>query len=94
MEFESPWKKADENDQKLILELKKELASGHALYDKDVEVLARRLDNDDVLFKIKSTPICYALVHLTWMGKVDPNPKFPWTIIYNSLEEFEQDLES
>lgn len=93
MDFLDPWKKADENDQKLILELKKELAPSHFLYGKNVEILARRKDNDDVFFEVKSTPVCYAVVHLTWSGQVDQDPRYPWTTIYKSLEEFQQDVE-
>lgn len=43
---------------------------------------------DDVLFVTDSPNGSLAFVHLTWSGKPDQFPKFPWTQFYASWEEF------
>jgi hypothetical protein len=30
----------------------------------------------------------HAVVHLTWSGKPDQHPVFPWTIVHDTLEDF------
>lgn len=66
-------------------ELRSELAAGHSLYGLPVRTLARRQDNDDVLFQIEDGTGRVAEVHLAWAAKPDRMP-FPLSGIYESLE--------
>lgn len=59
-------------------ELKRELQGEHDLSTAKARALARREDNDDVLFALENGPAPFAVVHLTWSGKPEANgwPKF------------------
>ena len=41
----------------------------HPLYGVPVKAIARRVDRDDVLFKLLRHLCEYAVVHLTWSGR-------------------------
>jgi hypothetical protein len=65
-------------------ELLKELVPGHELSGQKVEVLAKRVDNDDVLFGLADGRV--AVVHLTWSGKKEDVP-YPITQIHVNKKE-------
>jgi hypothetical protein len=90
IDFKEPWYKTD---QDLKDQLKREVSKKHILYKKDVKTIARRQDNDDVLFQITNLTNTYALVHLTWSQKVQKDPNYPTTIIYNTIKELKDKIE-
>lgn len=87
-----PWVPVSPEDAAgLEAELARELTRPHALVGKRCAVIARRLDADDVLVRIRD-PLAYAIVHLTWSQPRDPTPHFPGAVIYASLTELEAAL--
>ncbi|WP_154659186.1 hypothetical protein [Paenibacillus massiliensis] len=61
-----PWEHLTENTATAFQqELNKELSPSHRLFGTKSIALARRIDNDDVLFWIEDLDT-YAIVHLTW----------------------------
>jgi hypothetical protein len=83
--FIDPWQSS--NSQKFIQELQKETCESHELYGASLEIVARRSDRDEYLFKYIDEDK-YAQVHLTWRGEVEPDPYWPRTTIYNSFEQW------
>ncbi len=71
--------------QQLENELRVEINNGHLLYNKNVSAIIRRYDCDDVVYQLSDNS--YALVHLTWSGKIESNSKFPSTSIYKTLAD-------
>jgi hypothetical protein len=64
-------------------------AAAHSTTDHEsVKAIARRQDNDDVLFELTDGRV--AVVHLTWSASPSSFPDFPWTTLYASIEEFAQ----
>jgi hypothetical protein len=86
IEFEKPWLSIDSDVERnrLIKELEKEINSSHVLYGKKSMPIAKREDDDDVIFKTSDGS--YALVHLTWSGKQEKDASFPFTEIFSSLK--------
>jgi len=78
MTFFEPWYATDDNG--LLAELRRELPSGHMLSGKELLVLARRQDRDDVLFKLRDGSERLAQVHLTYAKEHDP--RWPRTTIF------------
>lgn len=72
----SPWEELAEHTAiSLQKELHKELGPQHPLYGAAAVAVARRDDNDDVLFWIGELEK-YAVVHLTWSStNIAPYPK-------------------
>lgn len=81
-----PWEAIEDKKNGYASELHKELSPQHKLYKNEVTAIAKRVDCDDVLFKLEDET--FAVVHLTWSGKRDQDSNFPWTVLYTSLEEF------
>jgi hypothetical protein len=78
-----PWYVTDQN---LIDELKKEVKRGHILYRLPVKTVARRMDNDDVLFEVLNRDdFKFARVHLTWQHSHDP--QYPLTETYSDWQQ-------
>src|SRR5262245_9089263 len=77
-----------ENLPGLAEELRRQAAPGHKLFGVPVRAIARRQNNDDVLFQIEDGSGRVAVVHLTWKGKVETDPTWPFTGIYDSLESW------
>lgn len=70
----------------LEAEAKAEIASGHPLFKKPLQAVARRDDCDDVLFRIRGSE-AFALVHLTYARRPEPCP-WPQTMVFPSWESF------
>ncbi len=66
------------------LELSREVPAGHALFGRQVALIARRDGLDDFLFKLDDHN--FAQVHLTW--SVEKDPFWPHTEINSSIEEW------
>ena len=82
IELPEPWHWTDLD---LTDQLKKEIRIDHILYNKSVKTIARRQDNDDVLFELADNK--FAVVHLTWQQSTSTHKDFPSTIIYNNWQE-------
>lgn len=93
IEFKKPWVliESDLEKKRLKEELEKEINSNHVLYGKENIPIARREENDDVIFKISDDS--FALVHLTWLGKQEIDERFPFTEIFSSLKELISEVE-
>ncbi|MEY4701009.1 MAG: hypothetical protein RL326_1196 [Pseudomonadota bacterium] len=91
--FQSPWQHIDESSSErkaLESELAREVTEGHQLYKHDVRAIARRLDNDEVLFAVTAPRTCFAVVHLAWSG-CESDPDWPATEIFSSLTQFAEE---
>lgn len=84
-----PWHPIDHEDERigLFAELQVEVDPTHPLKGLAATAVARRQDNDDVLFSLADGR--FAVVHLTWIGKQERSP-FPWTDLYATAEAFVQ----
>ena len=80
-----PWQPADPG---LELELAKEIGREHALYRRKAISVARRVDNDDVLFFLPENPAILAVVHLTWKGSTEVSAQWPITKFYFSVSDW------
>ena len=76
-------------------ELQREVIPGHPLYDVDVRAFGRFGRRDDVAFELADGS--FAVSHLTWIGRPEQSPKYPWTELYPTAAElqarFDQDEE-
>jgi hypothetical protein len=66
-------------------ELRRELIAGHVLFGREARAIARREDQDDVLFMVEA-PEQLAVVHLTYVR--DTRPEFPHTMIFETIAQF------
>ena len=65
--------------------LRREIPAKHALQGRSFRALARRTDDDDVLFELDGGPE-HAIVHLVYARSIDP--EFPYTTFFDSFEGF------
>ncbi len=81
-----PWYSVDDGDISAGLErqLAVEASPRHVLYGVKVRLIARRADTDDALFALADGRV--AEVHLTWRTSAEPDPRWPATAIFTSLE--------
>ncbi|MCE3290735.1 MAG: hypothetical protein K0R83_2747 [Caulobacter sp.] len=70
----------------LARELTTEVGPNHVLFGQTPEAIARRIDTDDVLFRLSDGRV--AEVHLTWSQSQESDTFFPATTLYASLEEW------
>ena len=68
--------------------LMKEVSPEHSLFGRAAVSVGRRGDRDDVLFFLPGHPSPLAVVHLTWTGKREQNPRWPHTTFYSSLADW------
>jgi hypothetical protein len=85
VEWLDPWQPAAPG---LERELAREVGRGHALAGRRAVAVARRIDNDDVLFYLPDGPTPLAVVHLTWTGRRERKPEWPYTVLYHSVADF------
>lgn len=86
--FEEPWETAEHPDL-LLEQLKVELPEGHPLYKKVREVLAIRVETDDILVRLGQG---FAMVHLTWCRRSQPSLPFPHSVTFDTWAQFEERL--
>ena len=84
LHYLKPWH-SDNTD--LTVQLHREINKKHILYSKPVKTIARRQDNDDVLFEVNNADFNYAMVHLTWAQKKLDDSKYPRTETYKNWQE-------
>ena len=71
----------------LAIQLRREINKKHILYGKTVKTIARRQDNDDVLFEVDNCDYKYAMVHLTWGQRTMEDSKYPTTKTYKDWQD-------
>ena len=79
-----PWHADNSN---MTIQLHREINKNHILYNKTVKTIARRQDNDDVLFEVENADFKYAMVHLTWSQKTLQDPNYPRTKTYTDWQD-------
>src|SRR5262245_12630810 len=81
-----PWMPVESGEARSAFEaeLYRELGAGHSLSGLPVVAIARRADQDDVLFMLGDGRV--AEVHLTWLGRPEDVPRWPGTSIHASIE--------
>lgn len=80
-----PW---EPTEAELHLELEREAGVGHPLHRRRAVAVGRRIDQDDVLFWLPDGPAYLAVVHLTWTGKRERSPAWPFIVLYSSVEDW------
>lgn len=85
LEFLLPWQACTSEHAALQHELYLELSEKHPLFGKNATTVARRIDNDDVLFKLDGEQ--YAVVHLTWSSKKERYPDCPFTRMFDHWKD-------
>ena len=63
----------------------------HVLADYECFAVCKSIQSDDILFSVhdnNGSDKSYALVHLTFAGKQEENPKFPLTTLFDSFDAF------
>jgi hypothetical protein len=85
----SPWVACSPDaSPALQAELAREAGSGHPLAGASVVAIGRRVDTDDVLFWLPEGPALLAEVHLTWTGHRERMTNWPWTELFESVEDW------
>jgi hypothetical protein len=70
-------------------ELRMEVGLDHPLYGIRLRAVARTCHTDDVLFQLKDHRIAqFAVVHLTFRGRVESDSQWPSVILYRDLEHW------
>ena len=87
-EWLEPWYHVDDPTicGGLEQQLQREISARHVLSGERACLLARRADTDDALFELSNGRV--AEVHLTWRQSTEPDPRWPATAIFGSLEEW------
>jgi hypothetical protein len=85
IDFVAPWH-AVRDASKYEAELERELGPEHRLYAKPLRAIAFHDACDDVLFADAEGGV--HVVHLTWIGRREPDPRWPMTTTYRSLQDF------
>jgi len=83
VEWLDPWHREESG---LERELASEVSPQHPLFQLEAVAIARRNDNDDVLFFLPASIPSLAVVHLTW--RRETNAEWPFTRFYSSLADF------
>lgn len=93
IEFKEPWIAVGEFASNLAHEFEREVTEHHPLWAKRVRAIAQCLDSDNVLFAVEHEDGMpqYAVVHLTWSGEPELDPRWPDTECFNSLEDWLRD---
>jgi len=83
LHYLKPW---HSDDIDLTVQLRREINKKHILFGKHVKTVARRQDNDVVLFEVDNADYKYAMVHLTWAQKTLDDSKYPRTETYKNWQ--------
>ncbi|MGJ4998931.1 hypothetical protein ACQR0Z_31205 [Bradyrhizobium sp. HKCCYLS3077] len=88
-----PWFVLTEDHVRTALEteLAREIAPDHALANLPLNIIAKRDDCDDVLVTLRDGRV--AVVHLTWSGGREADPRRPTTVLYDSLDDWRVSLD-
>jgi hypothetical protein len=88
MKWTDPWHPVGPEAQDLVAELQREIGPRHPLAGVQVVPLARRYDQDDVLLELPDGQARYALVHLTWSGRRERDPRWPHTQFFADWDDW------
>lgn len=83
----APWQ-AVEDGSGLEAELRREVVHGHPLCGLTIVAVGRRVDCDDVLFRVDHPSCALAVVHLTWRMKSESDPKWPHTTLFTDWDDW------
>jgi hypothetical protein len=90
--FELPWVRVTpEEKARFEAELVAEKCLLHNLATVDCCPVARRLDSDHVLFAIDPHLCECAVIHLTWSGRVEMDPRYPAFELYATFDDWIQE---
>jgi hypothetical protein len=84
IEWLEPWVSATLGAEK---ELEKEVSMHHVLFQHNCIPRARRIDKDEILFEVPALKQ-YAVVKLTWSGKLELDYQFPKTELYRGIKDW------
>ncbi|RUP09253.1 hypothetical protein [Hyphomicrobium sp.] len=86
-----PWYPVDDTAicAGLEAQLRLEVSRRHVLHGEAVQLIARRGDTDDALFLLAGGRV--AEVHMTWSKRTEPDPRWPATGIFASLDDWAHD---
>ena len=90
-EWLEPWYPVSDPAVRVGLEeeLRLEIAERHVLFGEITQLVARRDETDDALFALSDGRV--AENHLTWSKRTEPDPRWPVTAIFNSMEEWRRE---
>ena len=86
---EELFKEIGKTDKKGILNFLK--PKKHKLHEFEFSAMAKLGYNDDVLFTVNKkgkNEFDYAVIHLTWKGKLEENDAYPSTVFFESFDHF------
>lgn len=87
--WKEPWVPCGaDNAVDLARELARELSPGHPLFGLTATAIGRREDRNDVLFHLAEEEHPYAVVHLSWSGRPELDPRWPHTTCFSSLDDW------
>ncbi len=90
--IKEPWELIDSSlCEKIKEELSKEINNEHPLHNVNCEPVAKRIDSDDTLFRINPHLCEYAVVHLTWSGKKETDPKWPYVEFFTDTDDLNKE---
>ena len=85
----APWQAISAQGQEAYeLELHLELTPGHPLYGVNVSAVGRLCHGDDILFALHDHPAQLAVVHLTFTGRPEREPRWPSVTFFSDLDHW------
>lgn len=72
-------------EQDLTGQLEREISKNHILYGRTTKTLAKRQDNDEVLFHVDNEK--FAVVHLTWSSQQQTDNHWPKTQLFDTWDD-------
>jgi hypothetical protein len=85
----APWQAISaKGRQAYEYELKLELTPGHPLYGVKAAAIGRACNADDILFQLLDHPAELAVVHLTFTGRPEREPRWPSVTFYSDLDHW------
>jgi len=69
-------------------ELGLEVTPGHPLYGVPIKAVGRTCHGDDILYELLNHPAQLAVVHLTFTGRPEREPRWPSVTFYSDLDHW------
>lgn len=88
VDWREPWEPAGKFAGQLEEELRRELGPRHPLRDRPARAIARSTNSDDVLFTIAGAEAPLAVVHLSWSGRAEADPRWPSFVPFADLADW------
>jgi hypothetical protein len=77
----------ERHEETFTAEFYREISDQHVLHGVQVQAVGRRFDCDDVLFVTDDPARPVVIVHLTWIGQTENDPRWPSTGIYRGWDD-------